>query len=187
MKVLVVLIFVVFTGCNGDLHHADQPKSKLSMFRDMFWDLVKIYAHATDETIKQFMETDTGQSLNVHLKEEAKVVEQYVNIAWDHLPQKTKDIISHAIIGAIRIARSVDRFMSSSKRRADPEVDNSLWPIAEAAEMKLMEGAEQVRDMASPHAEMLREKLEPVVQDIQEQIYSLAVLLQHPLSQPPSE
>ncbi|KAF5898188.1 apolipoprotein A-I-like, partial [Clarias magur] len=63
MKVLVVLVLAVFTGCQANLFYADEPKPQLEQLTDAFWDYVAKATHTAEGALKMIRESQLGQEV----------------------------------------------------------------------------------------------------------------------------
>uniref|UniRef100_A0A3Q3KZ86 Apolipoprotein Eb-like n=1 Tax=Labrus bergylta TaxID=56723 RepID=A0A3Q3KZ86_9LABR len=176
MKVLVVLVLAVFTGCNANLFSADEPKSKLDELTDAFWGSVNKARRTADDTLDKFMQTEIGQNVGARLAEGAHAASTYAEIAWDQLPTTVKDSMGSVGMLLYGISVQADEGLTTFKKKIEPFVER-VAPVAEKVQSLLTQRAEQVAEVASPYVDKLIEKLDPMTQDVQTRLTNLQVQL----------
>ncbi|XP_020506028.2 apolipoprotein Eb [Labrus bergylta] len=172
MKVLVVLVLAVFTGCNANLFSADEPKSKLDELTDAFWGSVNKARRTADDTLDKFMQTEIGQNVGARLAEGAHAASTYAEIAWDQLPTTVKDSMGSVGMLLYGISVQADEGLTTFKKKIEPFVER-VAPVAEKVQSLLTQRAEQVAEVASPYVDKLIEKLDPMTQDVQTRLTNL--------------
>ncbi|XP_060905345.1 apolipoprotein A-I-like [Labrus mixtus] len=169
MKVLVVLVFAFFTGCNAELY-AHKPKSKLDLMNEAFWDYVSQTILTSWVAFSDFRQTEFGVVVSDYLREGAEVADIYATRVWEQVPSHTKDNIDSLLT---ELANHVEeKGIAVKEKLLEPLVEEAA-PVADKVASRLLQCAEELSDMASPHIENLRENLEPLAQGVQRKLTDL--------------
>ncbi|GAA6220352.1 apolipoprotein A-IV-like [Lates japonicus] len=89
MKVLVVLVLAVFSGCQANLFYADAPKPQLEVLTDAFWDYVGKATQTADETLQMIRKSQFGQEVSARLTESADMASTYAVSIQEQLPPRS--------------------------------------------------------------------------------------------------
>nr|XP_020506030.1 apolipoprotein A-I-like [Labrus bergylta] len=169
MKVLVVLVFAFFTGCNAELD-AHKPKSKLDLMDKAFWEYVSNTFWTASAAYGHFRQTEFGVVVRDYFKEGAKVAEIYATRVWEQVPSDTIDNINSLLRELA--SQLEEKGIAVKKKLLEPLVEEAA-PVAEKVASRLLQCAEELSNMASPHIENLRENLEPLAQGVQGKLTDL--------------
>ncbi|XP_041649648.1 apolipoprotein Eb-like [Cheilinus undulatus] len=172
MRILVVLVTAIFTGCNANLFYADEPKSKLDQLTDAFWGYVDGARQTADDTLEKIQQTEIAQDVSARLQNGAEVANLYAEIAWEQVPPMAKDAMEGAGMLLYGVSLRAEEGMTNVKRNLEPLTER-VAPVAERVQSGLTQGAEQVLEMASPYFEKLRDSLEPVAKQVQTKVTGL--------------
>ncbi|CAJ1062655.1 apolipoprotein Eb-like [Xyrichtys novacula] len=165
MKVLLLLVLVVFTGCNANPHHARGHKPKLDVLFDTLSDPA--------ELTRVFKQSEFGRDVSDRLVEGRIAANKFVGEIWENLDLSTRDALAGVYLDLINFG------MAASVRWDRSELKQMLKPVTETVdsvvrnvESELTQRARQVKDVVSPHFETLMEKVEPVAQTVQARLES---------------
>ncbi|CAJ1062657.1 apolipoprotein Eb-like [Xyrichtys novacula] len=176
MKVLVVLVLAVFTGCNANFLYADDPKSQLDVLTDAISDNIDVVVQKATDTIEQFKKTELGQDLSTRVKDGSELVSMYAGIAWEQVPDGIKNAAEGAGMMVYGISMRVEQGIDVLEKKLEPLVDR-VSPVAEKVAEKVAGEvnyrAQQVSEAASPYVAKIQEKLTPLAQGIQARLDSL--------------
>ncbi|KAK5921871.1 hypothetical protein CgunFtcFv8_019191 [Champsocephalus gunnari] len=174
MKVLVVLVLAVFTGCNANLFYADAPKPQLELMTEAFWDYVAKATATADDTLQVIKKSPFGQGVNARLEETMLVAAHYSVAVQEQLPPAAKDMIRKVTTETEELMGRVERELAAAQ--------DVLKPYTDDMKVQIQQRVEQLKQDLAPYAESLdteavraaleqkSEELKQSVKDLQAQL-----------------
>ncbi|XP_030225332.1 apolipoprotein A-I [Gadus morhua] len=147
MKVFVVLAIAVFSGCNGNIFYADEPKPQLEVLTDAFWTYVAQATQTADDTLQMIRKSQLGQDVNSRLTESADAASQYAVTLHEQLPPLAQDLVLKIGVEAEVLRERLSQDLSN--------VRGTLEPYAEEMKTKVQQRVEQLKQELAPYAESL--------------------------------
>ncbi|KAK1895915.1 Apolipoprotein Eb [Dissostichus eleginoides] len=140
MKVLVVLVLAVFTGCNANILYADAPKPQIELLTEAFWDYVAKATETADEIKKsQFVEHVAYRLLDGYM-----LATYCFDAVQNHLPPAAKQRFH-------QVTRETEDLMG----RVNRELAVALKPYTDDMEVQIQQRVEQLKQVLAPYAESL--------------------------------
>ncbi|KAI4811776.1 hypothetical protein KUCAC02_014651 [Chaenocephalus aceratus] len=174
MKVLVVLVLAVFTGCNANILYADAPKPQIELLTEAFWDYAAKATETADDTLQMIKKSPFGQVVNDHLEETRYVAAHALLGMHEMLPPATQDMLHKVIREAEELKGRVERELAAAKEIMKPYTDNM--------KVQIQQRVEQLKQELAPYAESIdteavratleqkSEELKQSVKDLQAQL-----------------
>ncbi|KAL3059759.1 hypothetical protein OYC64_014378 [Pagothenia borchgrevinki] len=174
MKVLVVLVLAVFTGCNANIFFADAPKPQMELLTEAFWDYVAKATETADDTLQMIKKSPFGQGVNARLDQTKYVAAHSALTMHEQLRPATKDMIHKVITEAEELKGRVERELAAAQEVLKPYTDNM--------KVQIQQRVEQLKQELAPYAESLdteamratleqkSEELKQSVKDLQAQL-----------------
>nr|XP_043877324.1 apolipoprotein A-IV-like [Solea senegalensis] len=213
MKVLVVLVLAVFSGCQANLFLADAPKPVMDTMVDTFWDYVAKSTKTADDTLAMIRKSDFGQELSARLMESASMATTYATNAKEQLPPAAKDLIIQVTAEADVLRERMAQELSTVRGKLEPftedlkakiqqkveEFKHELAPYADSLDSEglrttLMQKTEELKasleqsvsdmqDQLGPYTEDLRQKVDQHLQDFKQHVAPMSERVQSELTQ----
>ncbi|XP_034089462.1 apolipoprotein A-I-like [Gymnodraco acuticeps] len=167
MKVLVVLVLAVFTGCNANIFYADAPKPQIELLTEAFHDYVATAKETAKDTLQMINKSQFGKHVNNRLGEGFMVAFYFASAVHKQLPPATKDMI-----------HKVNR----ETRRVERELTPVLKQYTDNMEAQIQQRVEQLKQELAPYAESLdtealRAALEQKSEELKQSVKDLQVQL----------
>ncbi|XP_060776763.1 apolipoprotein Eb-like [Neoarius graeffei] len=145
MKVFVVLVLAVFTGCQANLLYADEPKPQVGQLTFAFWDYVAKAKHTAEDTLKSISESQLGQDVSVRISEGAHVANQYATSLQKELSPRVQNILNK-ILNEAEVLRE--------RHKQDlTTVKDKLQSYAEDLRIQILSRLEELKVAVAPYAE----------------------------------
>ncbi|XP_033958198.1 apolipoprotein A-IV-like isoform X2 [Pseudochaenichthys georgianus] len=174
MKVLVVLVLAVFTGCNAKILYADRPKPQIELLTEAFWDYVAKATETVDDTLQMISKSPFFQGVIARLDQTKYVAAHSALTMHEQLPPATKDMIHNVITEAEELKGHVERELAAAQDVLKPYTDNMKVQIQKRVELlkqELAPYAESLDTEAMRAAlEQKSEELKQSVKDLQAQL-----------------
>ncbi|KAJ4922780.1 hypothetical protein JOQ06_022767 [Pogonophryne albipinna] len=174
MKVLVVLVLAVFTGCNANILYADAPKPQIELLTEAFWDYVAKATETADDTLQMINKSPFFQGVNARLDQTRYVAAHSVLAMHEQLPPATKDMIHKVITEAEELKGRVERELAAAKDIMKPYTDNMKVQIQQRVEQLKQELASYAESIDTEAVratlEQKSEELKQSVKDLQAQL-----------------
>uniref|UniRef100_A0A8C6TGK1 Apolipoprotein A-IV-like n=1 Tax=Neogobius melanostomus TaxID=47308 RepID=A0A8C6TGK1_9GOBI len=178
MKVLVVLVLAVFTGCNANLLYADAPKPQLEVLTDAFWDYVGKATKTADDTVQMIRSSQFGQDVSARLTESADLASKYATSIQEQLPPGAQDLITKVTTEADVLRERVAQELSTVQGQLEPYTEEMKAQIQQRVDQLKQELApftdsldsEGLRTALRQKTEELKASLEQSVKDLQAQL-----------------
>ncbi|KAK1894849.1 Apolipoprotein Eb [Dissostichus eleginoides] len=106
MKVLVVLVLAVFTGCNANIFYADAPKPQIELLTEAFHDYVAKAKETADDTLQMIKKSQFGKHVNARLGDGFMAAFYFASAVQDQLPPAAKDMIHKVTRETERVERT---------------------------------------------------------------------------------
>ncbi|KAF0024454.1 hypothetical protein F2P81_023256 [Scophthalmus maximus] len=167
MKVLVVLVLAVFSGCNAQFVRQRQPKHQVDMVKDAFWDYVAKATLTAEDSLKQIQRSELGKEVNSLISESTSAVNVFTDALRTQVAPLTQDLMSKFTQEAELLKARLEKDLTA--------VSAGLQPYAEELVADLQRQAEGLKNDATPYAEAMDpEALRAVVlqksQELKEQL-----------------
>ncbi|XP_034089449.1 apolipoprotein A-I-like [Gymnodraco acuticeps] len=174
MKVLVVLVLAVFTGCNANILYADAPKPQIELLTEVFLDYVAKATETADDTLQMINKSPFFQGVNEHLEETKCVAAHSLFFMHEMLPPASQDMFHKVIREAKELKGRVERELAAAQDIMKPYTDNM--------EVQIQQRVEQLKQKLAPYAESIdteavratleqkSEELKQSVKDLQAQL-----------------
>ncbi|KAJ8335013.1 hypothetical protein SKAU_G00406520 [Synaphobranchus kaupii] len=191
MKVFVVLVLAVFTGCHGNMLSASQPMPQLKeLVKDAFWDYVAKATHTAEETLQMVRHSELGQEVNAQITDSTDEAEQLkARLAKDlnikrvqlealkaALLQKSEELKESLEQSVKELQAQLEPHTEELKAKVDQhlqEFQKSVAPLAQSFQTQLVQKTQEIQQNLAPYGEDLREKLDPLAQDLKAQLTTL--------------
>ncbi|KAG7500861.1 apolipoprotein A-IV-like [Solea senegalensis] len=144
MKILVVLVLAVFTGCNARAVKQQQPKQQIDMVRDAFWDYVGKATSTAEDSLKQIRQSELGKEVNTLISESTNAVNHFSDAMRTQVAPLTKDLMSKLSKEAQRLQLRLQKDLTT--------MGTNLQPYAEELASDLQKKVEDLRSEAVPYA-----------------------------------
>ncbi|KAG7500506.1 apolipoprotein A-IV-like [Solea senegalensis] len=217
MKVLVVLAFAVFSGCNANILWQDAPKSNLEVVKDAFWDYVAKATFTAEDSLKQIRQSELGQEVNTRIAQSSDMVNQYVvalrsqvaPLSQDFMTQFNrevedlkarleKDLVS---VGenmqpyAQEVVAKIQKHVEGLKKDVAPYVDamdpealkTVLLQKSQELKEQLDKSTDELQAQMTPYTQEMRQKMEQSVEEFQKTMMPMAQSFETQLSQKAQE
>ncbi|KAI4811779.1 hypothetical protein KUCAC02_014654 [Chaenocephalus aceratus] len=167
MKVLVLLVLAIFTGCNANILYADAPKPQIELLTEAFWDYVAKATETADDTLQMISKSPFVKHVNDRLVDGFMAAFYFASAVQDQLPPAAKDMI-HKV--------------TSDTGCVERELAAALKPYTDDMEVQLQQRVEQLKQELASYAESLdtealratleqkSEELKQSVKDLQAQL-----------------
>eukprot|EP00064_Thunnus_orientalis_P012768 superscaffoldBa00002000_g12803 len=196
MKVAVVLVLAVFSGCHANLFYADAPKPQLEVLTDAFWDYVAKVTETADDTLEMIRKSQFGQDVSARLTESTDIASKYAVTLQEQLHPAAQELITKVTAEADVLRERMIQDLSTVRGKLEPYTEDMkaqiqqrveqlkqelapytdsvrVAPVTEKVQSELTQRAQQVKELAAPYVEELRGKLDPYTQDLQSQLMTL--------------
>ncbi|XP_047454601.1 apolipoprotein A-I-like [Mugil cephalus] len=178
MKVLVVLVLAVFSGCNANLFYADAPKPQMEVVTDAFWKYVEKVTQTADDTLQMIKKSQFGQDVSARLTESTDMASQYAVSLQEQLPPAAQDLIAKVTTEADLLKDRVTQELGTVRERLGPYTDDVKAQIQQRVEQLKQELApytdsvdtEALRATIMQKTEELKTSLEESVKGMQTQL-----------------
>lgn len=178
MKVLVVLVLAVFSGCNANLFYADAPKPQLEVLTDAFWDYVGKATQTADDTLQMIRSSQFGQEVSDRLTVSAGFATMYATTIHDQLPPAARDVITKVTTEADVLRERMIEELNTVKGKLEPYTEEMKVQIQQRVEQLKQElapyadtlDAETLRTTLVQKSEELKASLEQNMKDLQAQL-----------------
>ncbi|KAK2844831.1 hypothetical protein Q5P01_011490 [Channa striata] len=178
MKLLVVLVLAVFSGCQANLFYADAPKPQLEVITDAFWDYVSKATQTADDTLQMIRQSQFGQDVSARLTESADIASKYAVTLQEQLPPAAQDIIAKFTTEADVLKERVIQELSTVREKVEPYTDELKAQVQQRVEQLKQELApyadsldsEGLRAILIQKSEELKVNLEQSMKDLQTQL-----------------
>jgi len=147
MKVLVVLVLVVFTGCHANVVQQNQNVPQLDMVKDAFWDYVAKATLTAEDTLERIKQSELGQGVNAMISESADAVNKYSVALRGQVTPLTQDLLGKLTQEAEVLKARLDQDLSS--------VRTQLKPYAEELNEEIQRQVEELKSQMIPYVEAL--------------------------------
>ncbi|XP_033941921.1 apolipoprotein A-IV-like [Pseudochaenichthys georgianus] len=174
MKVLVVLVLAVFTGCNANILYADAPKPQIELLTEAFWDYAAKATETADDTLQMIKKSPFGQGVNDRLHLTRYFAAHDLLFMHEMLPPATQDKLHKVMREAEELKGHVERELAAAKDIMKPYTDNM--------KVQIQQRVEQLKQKLAPYAESIdteavratleqkSEELKQSVKDLQAQL-----------------
>ncbi|XP_071062182.1 apolipoprotein A-I-like [Pseudochaenichthys georgianus] len=189
MKVLVVLVLAVFTGCTANILYADAPKPQIELLTEAFWDYAAKATATADDTLQVIKKSPFGRGVNDRLEDTRFMTGMYLHFMLEMLPPATRDMLHKVITEAEELNGHVERELAAAKdimkvqiQQRVEQLKQKLAPYAESIdteavratlEQKSEELKQSVKDLQAqlePYTDDLKLKVDQYLQDFQERV-----------------
>merc|ERR1712002_403007 len=143
MKVLVVLVLAVFSGCHANLFYADAPKPQLEVMTDAFWDYVAKATQTADDTLQMIRKSQFGQDVNARLTESTELASKYAVSLQEQLHPAAQDLITKVTTEAEVLRERMTQELSA--------VRGKLEPYTEDMKAQIQQRVEQLKQELAPY------------------------------------
>ncbi|XP_034089406.1 apolipoprotein A-IV-like isoform X3 [Gymnodraco acuticeps] len=147
MKVLVVLVLAVFTGCNANILYADAPKPQIELLTEAFWDYVAKVTETADETLQMINKSPFFQGVIARLDQTKYVAAHSALTMHEQLPPATKDMIHNVITEAEELKGHVERELAAAQ--------DVLKPYTDKMKVQIQQRVKLLKQELAPYAESL--------------------------------
>uniref|UniRef100_A0AAY5EXJ2 Apolipoprotein A-IV n=1 Tax=Electrophorus electricus TaxID=8005 RepID=A0AAY5EXJ2_ELEEL len=162
MKVLVVLVLAVFTGCQANIFYADEPKPQLEQLTGAFWDYVAQATRTAEDTLKMIKESQLGQEVNAKITESANVASQYAIILQNQMHPLAQDIVTKISKEAEVLKGHLESELTTMK--------DKLGPYTEDLKATILQKTEELRENVEEKVQGLQSQLEPYTTDLKQRM-----------------
>ncbi|XP_033976138.1 apolipoprotein A-IV-like [Trematomus bernacchii] len=167
MKVLVLLVLAVFTGCNANILYADAPNTRIELLTEAFWDYVAKAKDTADDTLQMISKSPFVKHVNALLRDGFMAAFYYAYAVQDQLPPTAKDMI-----------HKVNR----ETGRVERELAAALKQYTDNMKVQIQQRVEQLKQELAPYAESLdteavRTTLEQKSEELKLSVKDLQALL----------
>ncbi|KAL3059752.1 hypothetical protein OYC64_014365 [Pagothenia borchgrevinki] len=165
MKVLVLLVLAVFTGCNANILYADAPNTQIELLTEAFWDYVAKAKDTADDTLQMISKSPFVKHVNDRLGDGFMAAFYFASAVQDQLPPTAKDMI-----------RKVNR----ETGRVERELAAALKQYTDNMKVQIQQRVEQLKQELAPYAESLdnvRTTLEQKSEELKQSVKDLQALL----------
>ncbi|XP_017325911.1 apolipoprotein A-I [Ictalurus punctatus] len=145
MKVFLVLVLAVLTGCQANLLYGDEPKPQLEKLTDAFWEYVAKATHTAEDTLKTIRESQLGQEVNTRLTAGANVAIEYAVTLQKQVNPLAQDIITKFTKEAEVLKERLKQDLTT--------VRDKLEPYADDLKTQIQQRVEELRVAVAPYAE----------------------------------
>ncbi|KAM7383196.1 hypothetical protein PAMP_002868 [Pampus punctatissimus] len=213
MKVLVVLVLAVFSGCHANIFYADAPKPQLEVLTDAFWDYVAKATQTADDTLQMIRKSQFGQDVSARLTEGTDIASKYAVSVQEQLSPAARDLITKVTIEADVLRERMIQELSTVRGKLEPYTDEikahvqqrveqlkqELTPYTdsldtEALRTTLMQKSEElkisleqsVKDLQAqlgPYTDDLKLRVDPLLEDFKEKVAPVTMQVQSELAQ----
>ncbi|XP_072572027.1 uncharacterized protein [Paramormyrops kingsleyae] len=140
MRLLVVLVLAVLTGCQAKEPHLEDVASA-------FWDYVAKATHTAKETLQMIRESQLGQEVNDRITGSADVVSQYTMLLRSQLTPVAQDMLIKMLKEAEVLKDSLMSDINTAKI--------TLEPYAEELRAKIQQQVEKLKQEVASYADSL--------------------------------
>ncbi|XP_034467312.1 apolipoprotein A-I-like [Hippoglossus hippoglossus] len=213
MKVLVVLVLAVFSGCHANLFYSDAPKPQMEVMADAFWDYVAKATETADDTLQMIRKSQFGQEVSARLTESSDLANTYALSLQEQLPPSALDMITKVTVEADMLRERVIAELGTVREQLEPytedinakiqqrveQLKQELAPYADSVDVEalrttLMQKSEElktsleqsVKDLQAqlgPYTEDLKQKVDQHLQDFKERVAPMTERVQSELTQ----
>ncbi|XP_023270311.1 apolipoprotein A-I-like [Seriola lalandi dorsalis] len=126
MKLLVVLVLAVFTGCNANLVWQNPPKHQVDMVKDAFWDYVARATMTAEDSLKQIRRSELGRDV----KEMKQKMEQSLEEFQTSMIPLTQNFQTQLKQKTQEIQQNLAPYGEELKDKLDTDVQNLKKQLA---------------------------------------------------------
>ncbi|XP_042280747.1 apolipoprotein A-I-like [Thunnus albacares] len=178
MKVAVVLVLAVFSGCHANLFYADAPKPQLEVLTDAFWDYVAKVTETADDTLEMIRKSQFGQDVSARLTESTDIASKYAVTLQEQLHPAAQELITKVTAEADVLRERMIQDLSTVRGKLEPYTEDMKAQIQQRVEQLKQELApytdsvdtEALRITLMQKSEELKTSLEQSVKDLQAQL-----------------
>ncbi|KAM9385673.1 uncharacterized protein KZ484_007179 [Pholidichthys leucotaenia] len=197
MKILVVLILAVFTGCNANVMWINQPRGQVDMVKNAFSDYVAKATKTAEETLEQIRRSELGQEVNTLIATSTDTINRLGENLRSQVASLSQDIVSkfskeaeqlklhlETDLGAMRtslqpyskqLVADFHSKMEALKKDVAPYVETmdpeALRPVllqkSQELKAQLEKNMKQLQAQMGPYAKEMKEKMEQSMQEFQ--------------------
>uniref|UniRef100_A0AAY5EY70 Apolipoprotein A-IV a n=1 Tax=Electrophorus electricus TaxID=8005 RepID=A0AAY5EY70_ELEEL len=185
MKVVVILILAVFTGCQANIFYADEPKPQLEQLTGAFWDYVAQATHTAEDTLKMIQESQLGQEVKyvflLFLQYQMHPLAQDIvtKISKEAEVLKVEDL-------RVAVAPYADSLDSQSLKatilQKTEELRESVEEKVQGLQSQLEPYTTDLKQRMDQHLEDFQQTIVPLTEDLQTQIAERTALVQQSLA-----
>ncbi|KAF7660031.1 hypothetical protein LDENG_00289460 [Lucifuga dentata] len=147
MKVLVVLVLAVFTGCNANIVAQNQPKNQLDMVKDAFWDYVSKATLTADNSLQMIRKSEFGQEVNTLISQSTDAISKFTDALRTQVVPLTQNLLTQFSAEAEQLKSRFEKDLIG--------VSTRLQPYTEELKADLQRQVEQLKTDMAPYLEAM--------------------------------
>ncbi|XP_016348248.1 apolipoprotein A-IV a [Sinocyclocheilus anshuiensis] len=147
MKVLVVFVIAVFTGCHASMLWQDQSAPSMDLVKNAFWNYVSQATLTAEDTLQMIRNSELGQEINDRISQSADAINKYTLAIQSQVTPLTQDLMAKLSQEADQLKLRLEQEMTS--------VQSHLKPYVEEIRGDIEEQVERLKKDAAPYAEAL--------------------------------
>ncbi|XP_054620099.1 apolipoprotein A-IV a [Dunckerocampus dactyliophorus] len=144
MKLLLVLVLALLSGCNANVMRPNQPKAQVDMVKEAFWDYVAKATSTAEDSLKLIRQSELGKEVNTLISESTGAINKFTEALRS---QATLDFTSRFFEQAEQLKIRLEKDLKA--------LGANLQPYADEVVTHLQKQVEELKKEASAYAETL--------------------------------
>ncbi|XP_030597416.1 apolipoprotein A-I-like isoform X2 [Archocentrus centrarchus] len=172
MKVLVVLVLAVFTGCNANIMWHEQPKQQADMVKDAFWDYVAKATATAEESLKKIRESQLGQEMTTLIATGTDTINTFTNTMHSKVAPLAQGLMSKFSQEAEQLKAGLEKDLAVIRTRLQPYTEELMAKMEELKKdtAPYTEDPEALKAVLQQKSQELKRQLEQKMNRLQAQM-----------------
>ncbi|KAM9838251.1 uncharacterized protein ACBR49_016982 [Aulostomus maculatus] len=178
MRVLLVLVLAVFTGCNAGIVRQNQPELQVDMVKDAFWEYAAKASLTLEKIMRQIRQSELSRDTNPLISKSVDAINKFTDMLRTQVAPLTQEFTSKLFQEAEQLKVSLESDLTAVSTRLQPYTQELVAQIQKQVEDLKRDAAPHVQSM-DPEAlkavllqksQELKTQLDRSVKDMQTQM-----------------